>query len=217
MLTRNPFWYIYWLFVYSFLYALALIFLRFRVIHREKAFRRGGVIYAPNHVSFLDPPLTGLASARPLVYMAKRELMKGIPGFIMRSLRAHPVDRDGADLAAYRFALKTLKDGHAMVIFPEGTRSPDGNLLPSQPGIARIARRASVPIVPVHIKGTFESFSRHMKKPKCHPVSIVFGDPISVEEINTYPDDKDGYKSLADEVMRRVALLAQERDKAVNT
>ncbi len=206
----NPFWYLYYCFAYRLLYTLARILFNFRIIHPEKAFRHGGVIFAPNHASFLDPPLVGLAARRPLIYMAKRELLKGFYGLVMSSLGAHPVDREGADIAAFRYALSVLKSGEAMVIFPEGTRTPDGQLQSGQPGIARIARRANVPIVPVYIHGTFEALSRHMKKVNRSPVTIIIGDPITVEEQFIFPDDKEGYQACADEIMRRIAVLAKE-------
>lgn len=203
-------WRLYYACNYFVFILLAKAFFHFRVTGREHIPRRGGCILAPNHVSYADPPVIGIASNRPVCYVAKRELFKGLRGLWYWSIGAYPVDRGGADRAAYRHACRLLERGQAMVIFPEGTRSATGDLLPGQPGIARIARRCRVPIVPAWIEGTREVIPHDNRGIRFAPVTVRFGPPLSVEELEQFPDDKKGYQQTADEVMRRIAALRDQ-------
>ncbi|MCE5285499.1 MAG: 1-acyl-sn-glycerol-3-phosphate acyltransferase, partial [Pelosinus sp.] len=108
---------------------------------------QGGVIIASNHVSNWDPPMLGTAMQRPLCALAKEELFK-VPvfSFIIRKLNAFPIRRGAADRAAISAALKLLKEGKAVLLFPEGTRSKDGKLGEGKHGVAMLAVKAGVPI-----------------------------------------------------------------------
>jgi cytidylate kinase len=141
---------------------------------------QGGAIIAPNHQSFWDIPLVGLALAgRRTHFMAKSELFRN-PLFarIIRTLLAFPVRRGAPDRTAIRYAIDILKQGELLTIFPEGTRSKTGELKAAEAGLALIAARARVPIVPVGIKGTRLMFSREERFPR---VEIRVGVPLGMQ------------------------------------
>jgi len=123
---------------------------RWRVTGRENIPKTGGVILAPNHVSYADPPVVGAAVSRRVRFMAKSELFR-IPalGTIIRNVGAFPVKQATADRSALRKAIELLETGEVVCIFPEGTRSLGGTLLKAELGIAMIAVKAKVPIVPI--------------------------------------------------------------------
>ncbi|NLJ73955.1 MAG: 1-acyl-sn-glycerol-3-phosphate acyltransferase [Firmicutes bacterium] len=126
-----------------------------RVEGAENVPQTGGAIIASNHVTMVDPVPVALAVKRPIHFMAKAELFESsILDWFFRSLYAFPVKRGMADREAIRTALKIVREGHLLGIFPEGTRNPDAEaLLPLQGGTALIAIKTGVPVVPVVVKG----------------------------------------------------------------
>jgi 1-acyl-sn-glycerol-3-phosphate acyltransferase len=114
----------------------------------------GGVIIAPNHQTYADPPLVTIPVRRPIYYMAWRRLFD-VPvfGWFIRLLRAFPVDVDSADRTALREAQRLLRGGQAVMIFPEGGRSEDGRLQAFKMGAFRLAVSVQVPVLPVTISG----------------------------------------------------------------
>lgn len=169
---------------YRFCRAVLLVFysivFRFRSLHADRVPALGGLLIACNHQSFLDPFAVGMAARhRPVFYMARSSLFRNpVFGFLLRGMNAFPVDRGGGDAGAVRQAIRMLKDGHALLVFPEGTRSSDGELGPMRPGPAMIASRSGVPIVPAVIDGSFEAWPRTAKFPRPHDVRVIFGELI---------------------------------------
>lgn len=143
--------------------------------------RAGGVLLASNHQSNFDPVVVGIALDRPIHFMA-RDTLFSIPGFgsLIRALNAFPVRRATADLEAMREALRRLRSGDPVLLFPEGTRTKNGEIGPVHAGVVLLAARAGVPIVPVVIDGAFEAWPRHRPLPRRHPIRVLFGDPIAV-------------------------------------
>jgi len=132
--------------------------------------KHGPLIVAVNHASALDPPLvTGYvapALGRQLHWLAKRELFDDrLLGPIVRGYGALPVNRDAADADAYRTARSVLDAGEVLAVSPEGTRSPDGALQPAKPGVALLAARTGVAILPVGIGDLDRFLPRHAKVP----------------------------------------------------
>lgn len=174
---------------------------------REHVPRTGGFIFASNHASHLDPPLLAIASPRQLTYLAKVELFRN-PLFsrFIRSLGAFPVNRGGRDTRAVDTAAAYLRAGHALAMFPEGTRSLDGRLGPIKSGAARLAIKAHVPIVPVHIRGSFEAWPKH-GVPRPHRVTIRIGPALPPP--GSAPDEGD-YRELTSQLNKAMQALAQE-------
>ena len=120
--------------------------------------RRGGVLIVSNHQSYLDPVLLAVKLHRPLSYMAKSELFENpFLAWLIRNLNAYPVRQGEGDVGAVKETIRRLQEGHALNLYPEGTRSPDGTLQPLLPGVGLIVRRAGVPVVPASGAGDVRS------------------------------------------------------------
>jgi 1-acyl-sn-glycerol-3-phosphate acyltransferase len=154
-----------------------------RVYHRERLPRAGGVLVIANHQSYLDPILAAVGMPRPFHPMARESLFRFLPfEMVIRSLYAFPVRRATADLGAIREAMRRLKDGAVVLVFPEGTRTRDGSIAPLQAGPITIAGRAGVPVVPVVIDGAFEAWPRAALLPVPHRIRVAYGQPLAAEE-----------------------------------
>lgn len=206
---------------YRFVRALILFLgrLLFRLEARgvENVPRHGGALLVANHASNLDPPLIAVSVPRACHTLAKRELFD-VPflGWCIRRLYAHPIDRAGVDRRALRECVDVLRRGELLLLFPEGTRTPDGKLQPAKAGAAMIAAQADVPIVPVWIEGTFEALPRGRSWPRLRKVCIHFGPPFLPQEILVHggSDRRRAYDLLAQEMMKRIATLAHCRPDA---
>ena len=147
-----------------------------RVEGREHEPATGPVLVVSNHVSALDPPMVGVALRRQSRYMAKQELMDTpVLGFFLRTIGVFPVRRGEADRRSIRNALEALEHGGVLVMFPEGTRSPDGRLQTAEPGAALLALRTGAPVLPVAVIGTQHAMPRGAKRPRRTPVLIRLG------------------------------------------
>ncbi len=182
------------------------IFGHFTVVGAENVPKSGGVIFTPNHVSFADPPTVGAGCHRQVHYMAKLELFK-IPvlGLLIKSLGAYPVKRGTADRTAIRKSIEIVEGGGCICIFPEGTRSKDGNLQPAESGIGMIALKSRGTVVPVALIGTDNMLPPHSFFFHFARVKIVYGKPIRFEDLY----EKGGREAI-DEVGRRVMAAIAE-------
>jgi 1-acyl-sn-glycerol-3-phosphate acyltransferase len=123
--------------------------------------RTGGALLVSNHQSHLDPPVIGAGCPRQMSYLARVTLFRFSPfGWLLQSVGGIPIDRDGSALAGIRATLQALQQGEMVLVFPEGTRSRDGNLGIFKPGLAMVARRAKVPILPAAITGAYDAWPR---------------------------------------------------------
>jgi 1-acyl-sn-glycerol-3-phosphate acyltransferase len=147
----------------------------------------GGVLLASNHQSYLDPVLVALPVMRPVSFMARSELFENpIFGRLIRRLYAFPVHLGQGDLRAIREMIDRLAQGHAVVMFPEGTRTETGDVKPLESGIGLMVRRAGVPVVPVAIHGSFEAWPRSRKLPQSHPVRVMYGAPMKLDHLKAH-------------------------------
>jgi len=178
---------------------------RTRVIGAENIPRDGAFILAANHVSNWDPPFLGTFIAREVNYMAKEELFRNpIMAAICRALHVFPVKRGTADKTAIKTALKVLKDGKCLGIFPEGTRSKTGKLGKAEAGVSLIAAMSKAPIIPAAIVDTEKIFSREKFFPR---LVVVYGTPI---KFSGSTKDKDALNNFAQELMTEIAKLKSE-------
>lgn len=184
--------------------ALGVVLFRLRAWGVEHVPARGGAVLVANHQSFLDPPLIGVISPRTVHFMARRSLFDlPLLGRVLRALKSFPVRRDEADLGAMRRTIRILRGGAVVLLFPEGTRTPDGEVKAFKPGFALLAARAGVPIVPVAIHGAFEAWPRHRPLPTPGwPIAIAFGEPIAPPA-----KDRAACEAAAAHVQQRVTEL----------
>lgn len=184
---------------------------RWKVEGQEKVPLKGPVILASNHTSFLDPPLIGAAVNRPVWFIAKAELFHPAPlGWLLRKLGAYPVRRGEGDRALLRWALETLDAGEALVIFPEGTRSPDGRLQAPQPGIGLITLKSKAPVVPVGIIGAYEAMPAKAYFPKPKPLWVRIGFPLLFPDLYSDRITKERAEECARRIMQAIASLIQQ-------
>jgi 1-acyl-sn-glycerol-3-phosphate acyltransferase len=197
----------YYRFAYN-VVGLELFFHRIKVEGRENVPHHGaGCLIVSNHVSFMDPTTVGWAVAREIYYLGRKSLFK--PPFwswFLPICNVLPIERDGHDIAGLRRIIKMLKEGHAVLLFPEGTRSPDGSIQPAEPGAGLIALKSGVPILPVRVFGTYECLSRHTRRLRFHPIRVVIGKPY-LPALAEGRREKDSYGTVAQEMMDRVAEL----------
>lgn len=163
---------------------------RGRVFGAHRVPRQGGVLLVCNHQSFLDPVVATYALPRECHYMARDSLWSSRPlAWLMNSLNAFPIRRGSADLTAIKETLRRLKSGALVTAFPEGTRTPDGRVLPMEAGVVVLARRAGVPIVPTMIVGAFEAWPRQHRLPHPAPIVVYYGQPLTPQRLAAMDDE----------------------------
>ena len=174
---------------YSLSKAIAKTFFNYRVIGAENMIEEGPCIIAANHCSYLDPPLVGVACQRAIHYLARKSLLD-IPvlGPILPQLNVIPVDQKNADRSALMGAIRVVKNGGAVLIFPEGSRSWDGDLQPAQPGIGMIVAKTGAPVVPVRVFGTFETYPRGATLPRLSSIKVAIGKRLTFSDADFVPN-----------------------------
>lgn len=178
------------------------IMFRPKIIGSENLPASGGFILSANHVSNWDPPILATFIEREVCYMAKEELFKN-PVFAaaIKALHVFPVRRGAADKNAIKNAVKVLKGGECLGLFPEGTRSKTGKIGNAESGVSLIAAMTKAPIIPAAIVNTDKIFSAEVKFPR---LAVVYGKPIYFSGTSK---DKDALANFAQEIMVEVAKL----------
>ena len=209
----------YWM-GWTFFRFLFLLVFRCRYFNGERVPKTGGCILAANHCSYLDPPLVGSGVRRQVGMLARKSLFRfPVFGAILRSWDAVPVDPKGGSAAGLKGILDRVADDGAVLIFPEGTRSPDGNLLPARSGLGLMVVKTEAPVVPVRIWGTHEAYGRNSRVPKPKKLAIKFGPPLTFRSLREEAKHcskhrlKELYQQASDEVMSAIRDMEPILDK----
>lgn len=199
---------VYGLFHYLFVTVHGMFF-RGEVAGVENIPATGPFLLAGNHASHLDPPAIGSNVPRQISFFARKTLWKGgVLSWWMDQAGCIPVDRDGgSDVSAIKRVLRTLQEGKALILFPEGTRSPDGNFQSPKSGVGMIACRARVPVVPVRIFDSHKAWGRGGRLVPGVPVSIVYGPPLRIEDIDDPSAGKARYQRASERIMAAIQRL----------
>jgi 1-acyl-sn-glycerol-3-phosphate acyltransferase len=187
--------------------ALCTAFFGLRVEGAANVPLNGPLLLACNHISELDPPVLGCAVPRPIYFLAKKELFRGsFWRSFFESLHAIPVDRGGMDREALRSASDLLTAGNAIVIFPEGTRSTDGGMLPPKPGLGFLATSTRTAILPAHISGTDSIKAAVLRRPGFR---VRFGEVIPAPDSapGSGGSKRENYSRVSSQAMEAIAAL----------
>ncbi len=196
---------------------LRLVF-RPRIEGLEHVPAEGAAIIAGNHLSFSDHFLMPAILKRRITFLAKAEYFTGpgvkgrLTAFFFRSAGQIPVDRSGKDAgqAAIREGLGVLSKDELLGIYPEGTRSHDGRLYKGKVGVAVMALKAGVPVVPCAMIGTFEAQPPGKVIPNIHPVVIRFGEPLDFSRYEGMENEKAVLRAITDEIMYAILSLSEQ-------
>jgi 1-acyl-sn-glycerol-3-phosphate acyltransferase len=187
------------------------LFFRLRIIHQERMIQAGPVILAMNHQSYLDPPFAGTACDRAIYFLARRTLMDmPLLGWLLPKLNVIPVNQEGIDRSALKALIRVLKSGNAALVFPEGSRTLDGELQPAQPGVGLVIAKTLAPVVPMRIFGAHEALPRGGGGLHFVPITLVIGEPIFFTAADLKSPDKELYVRLSQRVMNEIAALRLE-------
>lgn len=201
------------------------LFANVRVEGLERIPRTGPVIVAANHLSNVDGVVTGgfiteALRRRRIHWLGKREMFEWpVLGRLAAEGGVHPVDRGTADVEAFRLATRILEAGHLLLVFPEGTRSPDGALQEAKDGVALLALRTGAQIVPVGLNNTDAVWKKGRPVPlpvPRHTVTMRVGEPFRLSDVVPPDADRRTAKNLATRaIMGRIAELLDPRHRGV--
>lgn len=207
----------YWL-IKNLYVIFAKVYLSYRVVNRENILNleEGGYVVASNHVSFLDPPMVGIAFPESIYYFARKTLFDHpVFGWVLRSIQAIPVNQAKPEMSTLKHIIQLLKDGEKVVIFPEGERSYDGIMKEKgQSGVGMMVEKSKAKVLPVRLFGPEEAMPRDSRKIKRVPVTLVVGEPIDMSDLinDRDLDKKARYEAITERIMDAIrALQCPER------
>ena len=213
----NPIYRLGWLFFR----AAFKFYFGWRVYNAERVPLTGPIILASNHLSFIDPPLVGAGIRRGINYLARENLFRfPVLGWILHQWQVVPVDREGGGAKGLKAILDRLLAGGAIILFPEGTRSRNGDLQPARSGIGLTVIKSTAPVIPVRVFGTFEAYGRHLSIPRPRRVVVKYGQPMLFASLRaeakgcTKQRLKEIYQQVADEIMTAIAALGPYEDQS---
>ena len=196
----------------SILHAMFIVIYRRRREGVENVPREGGVLLIANHQSFFDPPfIGGCLTTRDTDFLARGGLFKFKPfAWLITKLNATPIKQGAGDTGAMKEIIKRLGEGKAVVVFPEGSRTPDGAVKPFERGMTVLLKRAKCAVVPVGIAGVYEAWPRHKKFPRIFtkPIAVVYGEPIESKDLIA-----DGADNAIAEIQSRVEALVARAEE----
>ncbi len=171
---------------------------------------RGSYIVACNHVSHLDPIVSAAFIKGKLNYLGKQELFENrFLGWYMKKIRVIPVDKHGSPYSGLKQIIKKIREGIPIFVFPEGTRGDGTGFLEPEPGVAFLAVKFGLPVLPVYVEGTDKALPKHARRIKRVPVNVYYGKAKRY----TLPAGKDkdaGYKEISRRIMDEIRKLKKE-------
>ena len=175
--------------------------------------KRGPYIVAANHLSNLDPILVGCFCPPFVSPMAKLELFSTpFMNWFLRSVNAIPLDRSRGDLSAFKAAFHVLETGGSLLMFPEGTRSPDGGFQKANPGVGMLVAKTGAAVVPCRVQGTFDALPKNSKKMRRTRISLTFGAPLTFAPPLPGQSAKEHYQTIGDRIMESIAALQSDKN-----
>lgn len=198
---------VYWLGWMAFGAAFRTLF-GLRIIGRENLITEGPVLVASNHQSFLDPPLIGNLYQTEMVFLARKTLFVGFFKWLYPQWNAIPVDQDRPDMSSLKTIIRKLKEGHRVLVFPEGARTLDGEIGEAAPGIGLIAAKSGTVIQPVRISGARDALPRGSARIRFARITVTVGPPIHLSAAEQKaPNGKDDYERITAKIMGAISAL----------
>ena len=178
--------------------------------------KKDAVIFAANHVSFYDPPAIGAYISRPINYFARDTLFKGLFGKCLLQIGTIPVARENAEIKSLKAIFRSLKANGLVAIYPEGTRSADGQLQEPKAGAGMIACKSKATVIPTRLFGTYEVFGRSDKSPKLGgQIHIAYGRPMTATEIDPGKAHPERYLEASRRIMAEIAKLQPPKARII--
>jgi 1-acyl-sn-glycerol-3-phosphate acyltransferase len=196
---------------------LARVLFRLKIAGQEHLPKTGGVIVASNHASYLDIPILGCGMSRQAWFLGRMDLFHGPVGMVMRMLGWIPMRRERVDRKGFEEAVRRLKAGQAVVIYPEGGRSEDGQLKPGKPGVGLLVASTGCPVVPARLDGTYEALPPGARWIRMRPIRVTFGPPVDFstwlrdDALESETNKKALYQKIGQEIMDRIAELGRRQ------
>ncbi len=186
---------------YRILWLLARGVFCLKTYGRRNLPQKGKVIIAPNHMSYLDPPIVGVAVRREIYSLGKKGLFRiSLFGKILKAINVLSIKRGGASGSSLKKVIECLNRGEGVVVFPEGTRSRDGNIGKAKRGIGLLVVKAKAPVLPVLIEYNYNFFN-------FKSVKVKFGKLLYY---NNFPENKESYETISNDIIKQIKKLKED-------
>ncbi len=189
------------------------VFFFHRAINARRLPHDRAAIIAGNHVSYLDPPIVGICFRKAVKFLARKTLFRTkFSNWLYPRLNAIPIDQEAPDLTGMKSVIRLLKNGNQVVLFPEGSRAPDGKIQPGAAGVGFIVSKARAPVVPVRIFGAHKALPRGSSFPRFFKrITVVVGEPIEFSDDELSAKGRDAYQHITDRIMEAIAAIELEK------
>lgn len=187
--------------------------LNFRVIHPERLIEDGPALICANHVSFFDPPLVSICFQKEIHFLARHTLYSNPAArWIFPRLNVTPIDQDRAGMSGLKTMIRLLAAGQRVLIFPEGSRSPDGKPQPAAGGAGLVVAKSRAPVVPIRLFGAYEALPYGAARPRPITTTAVIGEPLLFDP-DDFPSSREGYQRISDAIMASINSLTCPPDR----
>ncbi|MFH1857672.1 MAG: lysophospholipid acyltransferase family protein [Candidatus Omnitrophota bacterium] len=203
-------------------YIVCKLLFRVELTGREHIPKEGGLLVVCNHISYLDPVTFGGAFPRPLYFLTKSEFYRHrFFGWLLRKLHTIPIHLDRYDKQGMQRAIEILREGKALVVYPEGARSRDGKLHPGRAGAGFLAIQAGVPVLPVYLRGTYEALPPRAHMIRLHKIFVHIGQVLDFSASAPPAASGDGpkplhphgqlfYQGISDRMMEAIRKISED-------